>query len=108
MAKRGNGEGSVYQRADGQWCGSVSLQNGKRRTLYGTTRKEAADKLAAALRDAQQGIPIPLERQTVGQFLGTWLEDTARPTIRASTFRGYSDIVTLHLVPELGKVPLAK
>src|SRR3954470_13035122 len=106
MAKRGNGEGSVYQRADGQWCGSVSLQNGKRRTLYGRTRKEAADKLAAALRDAQQGIPIPLERQTLGQFLDTWLAQCVRPRLRPSTLAGYEVNVRCHIAPVLGKQPL--
>ena len=29
--KRGNGEGSVYQRQDGIWCGSITLDGGKRK-----------------------------------------------------------------------------
>ena len=34
MGKRGNGEGSVYQRkSDGLWVGSVSLDNGKRKVF---------------------------------------------------------------------------
>ena len=46
-SKRGNEEGSIYQRQDGIWVASVSLGfdgNGKRlrRTLYGKTRKEGA------------------------------------------------------------------
>jgi len=38
--RRGHGEGSIYQRADGRWCGTYSAgynANGKRmrRTLFG-------------------------------------------------------------------------
>jgi hypothetical protein len=39
--RRGRGEGSVYQRKDGRWSASLYLENGKRKTVYGKTRKEA-------------------------------------------------------------------
>ncbi len=39
MAKRrGNGEGSIYRRADGKWCASVTIghdENGRRKRRYG-------------------------------------------------------------------------
>src|SRR5437762_257105 len=39
MAKRGNGEGSIYQRKeDGKWVGSITLENRKRKVFY--TKKE--------------------------------------------------------------------
>ncbi len=49
MARRGNGEGSVYQRSDGKWCAALSLGAGKRKVIYGKTRQQASTKLAAAL-----------------------------------------------------------
>jgi len=47
--KRRNGEGSVYQRADGMWCGSAHVGEGearKRRTVYGRDEATARRKLA--------------------------------------------------------------
>ena len=51
--RRGNNEGSIYQRkSDGLWCGSVTTgykTDGKpmRKTLYGKTRQEVAKKVTA-------------------------------------------------------------
>ena len=72
--KKGNGEGSVYQRADGKWCASLTLGGGKRRVLYGKTRQEVAKKLNAALLAKQQGIPAPPQRLTIGKLLDEWFE----------------------------------
>ena len=41
--RRGNGEGSIWQRPDGRWLGQISLgydEEGKlkRKTCYGKTR----------------------------------------------------------------------
>ena len=49
--RRGNNEGSIYQRSDGFWCGSVTVgykTDGKpiRKTMYGKTRQCAAKKVA--------------------------------------------------------------
>src|SRR5437879_6428721 len=51
---RGNGEGSIYQRSDGKWCAAISLAGGKRKVLYGRTRKDVANRLAPALTRAEQ------------------------------------------------------
>ncbi len=78
MAKRGQNEGSIYKRKDGRWAAIVSLgyRNGKRwrKSFYGATRREVQQKLTAALIASNQGLPIPPERQTLGQYLETWLE----------------------------------
>lgn len=58
--KRGNGEGSIYQReSDGRWCCSITRPNGKRQVLYGKTRAEVAKKLYAILQASEQGVPMP-------------------------------------------------
>lgn len=49
--KRGNGEGSVTQLANGLWQARVTLEDGRRKAYYAKTRQEAAQKLTAALRD---------------------------------------------------------
>lgn len=111
--RRGHGEGSIYQReSDGKWCTSVDLgrMEGKRRrkVIYGRTRKEVAEKLKVVLREQQQGLPVIVERQTVGQFLERWLEDVARPRLRPKTYHSYAQLVRLHLAPTLGHHQLSK
>jgi integrase len=54
MSRRANGEGSIYQRRDGRWCGVVSTPDGGRKTFYGRTRNEVARRLSAALRDLEK------------------------------------------------------
>jgi integrase len=111
--RRGHGEGAIYQReSDGKWCASVHLGfvNGKRRrkVVYGETRKEVADKLKALHRDQAIGINIAPEQQTVKDYLETWLEQRVKRNNRPRTYTSYADIVTLHLVPHIGKYQLAK
>ncbi len=43
----------------------------------------------------------------MGTYLETWIE-TVRGQIRPSSWRRYSDYVRVHLVPGLGKIPLAR
>jgi hypothetical protein len=87
--RRGHGEGSIFQRADGRWTASVDLGfvNGKRKRkwIYGKTRKEVADKLKALHRDQSLGINIAPEKQTVEQFLNRWLAYVKSATARALT-----------------------
>lgn len=107
MSKRGNGEGSIYQRkSDGKWVGSVTLGNGKRRVYYGKTRKEVQEKLKVALHEQQQGALVPASRQTVQTYLDYWLE-AHKVTIRLSTYVKYQKLIK-YIVPILGDVPLQK
>ncbi len=112
MSKRGNNEGSIYKRTDGRWAATLTLgyENGKRKrkSYYGQTRREVQEQLTQALRTVQQGLPVTPERQTVGPFLNRWLQDSVQPTVRPRTYDSYSEIARLHLIPELGRVPLAK
>lgn len=75
---------------------------------YARTRAEAAAKLTAALKAVQDGMPIPGERQTVAEFLEEWLEGSARPSVRPGSYASYASLIRVHLIPELGHVPLAK
>ena len=109
MAKRGNGEGSIYYRnSDGKWVGSITLGSGKRKVFYGKTRKEVQEKLKIVLHDQQQGTLVTAAPQTVSQFLTDWLENTHRRRLRPRTYERYREAVYLHIVPSLGHVQLQK
>lgn len=104
--KKGNGEGTIRQRADGSWEGRISLPNGERKSVYGRTRRDVSEKTTTLLRDVQQGLPVPTGRLTLGAFLQQWLEEAVKPSVREQTYISYSQIVRNHVVPTLGRLPL--
>lgn len=110
MGKRGNGEGSIYQRkSDGKWVGSITLDNGKRKVVYGKKRAEVAEKLKQLLHEQQQGtLPDSTSKQTVEQFLNHWLESTQEQSVKPRTYERYEEIVRIHLVPIIGRHQVQK
>jgi integrase len=91
---------------DGRWRAAVMVgwkvaPDGKRtpdrRVFTAATRHEVAEDLTAALRDRDRGIDIKPGKQTVGGFLGRWLETTVRPSVRPKTYRSYEQMVRNHL-----------
>jgi integrase len=103
--RRGRGEGSVYQRADGLWTTSISLGYdgaGKRlrRVLYGASKAEVLGKLKEC-----SGAASPAAG-TLGTFLHQWL-GIIKPTVEPGTYRPYERHVVKHIVPHVGNVKLA-
>jgi integrase len=111
MTRRGHGEGSLYQRADGRWCATIDLgwRNGRRvrRSFYGKTRKEAAERLQRVLRDLHQGVQPGRRTDTLAAFLRSWLE-ASEQRVRPSTHRRYRQIVEHQLVPAIGRIPVTQ
>jgi integrase len=110
--RRGRGEGSVFFDARRQrWVALASYwQDGRfrRKWVSALTRQEAQRRLRAVLAGLDRGLAPAPERQTVGQFLRDWLEQTARPTVRPRTYVRYRELLTLHAIPALDKRPLAR
>jgi len=110
--RRGHGEGSIYRRSDGRWCSVVDLGyiNGKRvrKTVYGKTRKEVADKLPTLLTAQQQGMALPTSTTKVSAFLTRWLEEAVKPTNAARTHESYSQLIEKHISPMIGRHRLDK
>jgi integrase len=107
MPKRGNHEGSVYQRKDGRWVGSITLPGGKRKSYYGKTRQEVAQKLTTGLKARQDGLPLPSDQLKAGRYLQEWLQ-TTRSSIRLSTWRRYEQLLRIHAIPALGHLSLTR
>jgi integrase len=107
--KRGNGEGSISKRKDGRWMARYTVhtvKGPKRKTVYGKTRKEAADRLAKALSDRTEGIVYNNENITVGEYLDVWLKSSVRGSIRQSTYDRDAYLVENHVKPALGSIKL--
>lgn len=105
--RRGNQEGSFRQRSNGLWEARFSL-NGQQVSVYAKTRPEVVRKMRARIDQADRGIPASDERITVERFLQMWLEESARPTVRDTTYEAYAGHVRNHLTPTLGRHKLAK
>jgi integrase len=112
-SRRGRGEGSVFRRGDGLWCGSVTSGydaqgKRKRRVAYGVTKQEVLEKLGALRSDVVAWSTQGSERTTVSTYLDRWLEDAVRQTVRTSTHEFYRMIVRTHLSPQIGGLKITK
>jgi len=56
--KRGPGEGCIFQRNDGRWCGVITTgyENGKqlRKSFYGENQKDVQEQVIEALAEQQK------------------------------------------------------
>ena len=111
MARRSKGEGTVCKRPDGLWEARLDLGvvdgNRRSKTVYGKTRREATEKLNTLRQQQVQGVNLAAEKQTVGQFLETWVEQTIKPNRREKTYESYDYLCRLHLIPAIGHILLA-
>ncbi|MFD8531510.1 tyrosine-type recombinase/integrase [Streptosporangium canum] len=113
---RGNRDGRPYQRSsDGKWAATVYLPNGKRKPVYGNSRKEAADKKKKAEQEIAAGQPVTAGRtDTLADYLvNVWLAVTLPQRVAAgrlapSTLDSYREKIELHIVPHLGRVKLVE
>jgi len=106
--RRGHGEGSIYQRRDGRWVGSLTLEDGKRKYFYGKTRREVQEKLRVALNEQKQGMLATGPQQTVKHYLEYWLEEVHRPTVRLGTYTEYRKVIDGYILPDLGHIQVQK
>jgi DNA-binding transcriptional ArsR family regulator len=109
--KRSHGEGTLYQRRDGRWCGqlAVTLPDGRlvRRTVYAKTQRECREKLEQLTRQLAAGVTGAPEKVMVGAYCAQWPEANAS-RLQPKTVRVYAQIVRLSIAPHLGGVPLSK
>ena len=82
--RRGRGEGLIRERTDGSWEARISIgfdTDGKRisRSVYSKTKGEVQEKLRKLQNDAAGGQLADPTTVTVGQYLESWLKDTAKP-----------------------------
>lgn len=102
-------KGNIRERPDGLWEARLSVEGGKRKSWYGKTKREVERKLTAAKRERDLGgVVIYDERQTVGQYLVSWLDALRAGGMKARGWERYESDVRLHLIPAIGAVKLAR
>ncbi len=105
--RRGNGEGTITRRKDGRWEARYTI-GAKRKTVYGKTRSEVAEKLAKGVVDRTGGLTYDAGSITLAGYLQGWLTDAVRDTVRQRTYERYEQIVRVHLVPAWPRMKLKK
>jgi len=101
---RGRGEGTIVKRTDGRYQASLQV-NGRRRTVYGATRQEVAQKLKALKEWAERQGELPDSKRTVNDLLDAWLALCAVEK-RPRTLKDYAEICDHHIRPILGRTRL--
>jgi integrase len=110
MARRGNGEGSITRhKKSGLYMARYTVQTvtgAKRKTLYGRTRAEVAEKLTKAMANRDSGFVFDADKLKVDNYLTQWLSDCVRDTVKQTTYESYERIIRVHLIPTLGRIKL--
>jgi integrase len=113
MAKRANGEGSIFRRKDGTWSAELSYRDDygtlKRRTVYGATQAEVRVKLREARARIESGAPVKDSMVTVAAWLERWIGKALAASDRKQATKDlYATIARKHLVPTIGTMPLGR
>jgi integrase len=112
--RRLRGSGSIFQRKDGRWAGSVDLgfANGKRqrKVVYGKTAAEVQSKMDALTVQKSQGTLRAGKAETVETLVNDWRDWCAtRPEpAGVNTLRRYEVVCRLDIVPHIGSIRLDK
>ena len=109
--RRGNNEGSIYQRQDGLWVGMVSLgydDNGKqkRKAIYGKTRIEASKKLAELTNRINSNNYEYVSQNTLSVLMKEWLMVFKKSQVSPRTFENNIARFKNHIEPKIGGMKL--
>lgn len=105
MARRQSG--SVDRLPSGRWRGRFLAPDGHRHSAVFPSKGDADAWLASQQTDARRGewVDPRLGRVTVADWATTWLDSAVH--LRPSTRAGYEGKLRKHIIPRLGKVPVA-
>jgi hypothetical protein len=99
---RGHNEGSLFLRSrDRRWVATVTMPNGRRRSMSARSKAEGVLALRELLRQRDAAVPQDPRQVRLGPYLARWL-DEVRPRLAPATWRKHESIVRVHLGPALG------
>lgn len=107
MARRANGEGSIYKLPNGKWRVSVTIrENGVQRRVYRVCAKRhlAVDKLA----ELRGNPPEQAAAGTMEEVIRSWLRMHVDRKTSANTQSTYHASAEKHVIPRVGKLKIAK
>lgn len=102
--RRGNNEGSLFQRKDGLWCAQVSLE-GRRLTKYAKTQKECRSWIKETIAKIDGGLTFEATLMTMERFFELWLNGKELSR-RPGTVENYRKITNSYILPKIGQMRL--
>jgi integrase len=113
VARRANGEGSIFRRKDGTWSAEISYRDdygtSKRRTVYGRTQAAVRAKLREARERIDSGAPVKDASMPVAAWLDEWTRTALAASDRKQATKDlYATIARTHLIPTVGTIPLGR
>ena len=112
--KRKAGDGTVRQRKDGRWEGRIVIgyddnSYPKTKNVLAKTKKECVEKLQKLKEECGGRKPEKVRPEMpFGDWLTYWYENHSKPKIRPTTQETYESRIRLHIIPEIGSIPLNK
>jgi len=110
--RRGNGEGTIYQRKDGRWVSAVTTETKDPKTgrpipktKYASSPEEAYQNLIEMEYLKKKKRLTHAKGLTFSEWLDIWLEDYVS-CFRSSTYDSYEYNIRLHIKPDLGHIRL--
>ena len=80
---------------------------GRQHSITGRTQKEVAQKMIEMLNDINQGCYVAPSKQTLGDWLDTWLDVYVAPSVKPYTQDSYRSTCRVHIKPALGRIKLS-
>ena len=102
--KRGQGEGSIYQRSSGSWRVQIIIDN-KRAGKTFTNKSDGLSWLRKMQSQDEQGFDYFGSMIPLGEYMNQWL-DAARTALREKTAYQYQRLIEKHINPYIGEIPL--
>jgi len=93
MGKRSNGEGTIYKRKEGRWCGAYYDEEYNRRYVYGKTQLEVKKKL----KEKQESGTIKNKPYTLGSWVFEFLEKYKSNELKITTYNSYMLLYRKHI-----------
>ena len=104
VKRRGNNEGTIYQRKNGRWVAQVRIE-GQRLGKSFSTQKECRSWIKDMQEQIENGLSVDGFKMTVHDLFNMWLE-SIQGSVRPRTLDQYQGVVRNHLEPVLGEIKL--
>lgn len=111
MAKRSNGEGSIYKRANGTWIGTITFGRNddgtlKRKSFSGSTKNELLTKINEFRSTLINNTYLEPSKVTVKKWLSDWLENYKSIKLKPTTYDCYEMFINKTICPVIGDILL--
>ena len=112
--KRKNGTGTVRQRKDGRWEGRAVVGYDDKglpltKNVLAKTKHECQEKLSKLLEEVGGARSEKIRADMpFGEWMDFWYQNYIKPGLRPTTQSTYESSIYLHIIPQLGKVPLCQ